>query len=83
MIDGFPDLDHVLTFPLFEEFVKLFVLQQDFNIDPASDQPDHSVWTANENGEYATRSLYLLKFRGRGKFSNSYTHLEAISDAKE
>ena len=64
MIDGFPDLDHVLTFPLFEEFVKLFVLQQDFNMDPASDQPDHSVWTANENGEYSTHSSYLLNFRG-------------------
>jgi hypothetical protein len=25
IVDGFPDLDHVLTFPLFEKFVKLFV----------------------------------------------------------
>jgi len=58
------DIDHNLTAPLIDDFVNLFTMLREAELNLNTEDLDSITWRYTANSEYSSRLAYLLQFEG-------------------
>lgn len=58
------DIDHNLKAPLIDDFVNLFTMLREAELNLNTEDQDSITWRYTTNSEYSSRLAYLLQFEG-------------------